>query len=485
MFVPVAEAGRLFNTGDGRAIGAEAQRTGARRRHTLAPPGPDWDSSASDDNPDATRVVRPRPSGRRAPQAAAPEPPAPPPQRPGGSDATLSSLPGGGDSLLPFAMPLLQLLAQLRTLRQADPAPLRDRTAAALQSFEARAEKAGHTPDQVRRAHYALCDSLDEAVLNTPWGNTPVWQRSGMVASFHPAIGPGRFFDALRQVQNRAAEMRPVLELMVVCLSLGVMGRFREQPNGASEVGALRAEASRALLADAPAPGPLSAQWQGVDAPFRRRRARLPLWVGAVLVLALGGGAFLLLGQRTNEAGDAMFARMLAAPPAQMPKLSRDAALPPPPAPPAPAEPGVQDRLRARLGALAASGAVVLAGTPATPVLRLPEAALFPAGSATPGAQAEPLLGAVAEALRPEGGRLRVLGYADDRPVRTVLFPSAFKLTAARAEAVRAVLGKALGPAVPVSAEGRGAADPLAANATAEGRAQNRRVEVVLDGAAP
>jgi len=118
-------------------------------------------------------------------------------------------------------------------------------------------------------------------------------------------------------------------------------------------------------------------------------------------------------------------------------------------------------------------------------VLRLPERVLFLPGSATPGPQAAPLLQAVAEALRPEGGRLRVVGYTDDRPVRTVLFPSAFKLSAAQAQAVRAALAHTLGPALPIATEGRAAADPVAPNTTAENREQNRRVEVVLDGAPP
>ena len=387
--------------------------------------------------------------------------------------------------MLLFAMPLLQLLARLRTTAvQADPAVLRERTDAELHAFEARALKAGLPADQVRRGQYALCESLDDAVLNTPWGAHSAWARHTAVAAFHPAIGPGRFFDALRQAEAKAATMRPVLELMVLCLSLGMMGTYRDRPDGAAAAEALRTAAVAALLAvSPPAPDTLAADWKGVDAPYRRRRARLPVWVAGVAALAAAGGVFLLVSLRVNAAGDALFARMLAAPPLQMPAIAR-APAPPLPPPPVPSEPTAQDRLRSRLASGHAAG-IVVAGTPSVPVLRLPERVLFLPGSATPGPQAAPLLQAVAEALRPEGGRLRVVGYTDDRPVRTVLFPSAFKLSAAQAQAVRAALAHTLGPALPIATEGRAAADPVAPNTTAENREQNRRVEVVLDGAPP
>ena len=381
-------------------------------------------------------------------------------------------------------MPLLQLLARLRTTAVvADPAALRERTDAELHAFEARATKAGLPADQVRRGQYALCESLDDAVLNTPWGAGSAWARHTAVAAFHPAIGPGRFFDALRQADAKAATMRPVLELMVLCLSLGMMGAYRDRPDGAAAVESLRtASVATLLAASPPVPAALAADWAGVAAPYRRRRARLPVWVAGAAALAAAGGVFLLANLRVNAAGDALFARMLAAPPAHMPAIAREPAPPLSPPPVAP-EPTAQDRLRSRLAGTGAG--VVVAGTPGVPVLRLPERALFPAGSATPGPQAAPLLQAVAEALKPEGGRLRVVGYTDDRPVRTVVFPSAYKLSAAQAEAVRAALAQALGPARPISAEGRAAADPVAPNTTAENREQNRRVEVVLDGAPP
>ena len=413
----------------------------------------------------------------------------------------MPALGGGAPSLLAPAMPLLELLGRLRTMAaQPDAAALRASTEAALRGFEARAGEAGVPPGQVRRGSYALCESLDDAVLNTPWGAaSQAWARQPLAAALHPDVGPGRFFDALRQAEAKPDAMRAVLELMVLCLSLGMLGRYRARPDGTAEAEALRQSALAALAAQSPpVPEALAQTWKGADAPFRPRRARLPLWVAATVAMALAGAAFLLFSLGVNRAGDAVFAQLLAAPPAHMPAIARDPPPAPPPPPPLP-EPTARDRLASRLAAQVDGGILDVAGTPAVPIVRLPARVLFPDGAATLGPQAAPLLHVVADALRPEGGRLHVVGYTGGRPVRTVLFPSAFKLSAAQAESVRAVLARAVGaPPAPapgraggqargalVTAEGRAGADPLVPDGAADAAERNRRVEIVLEGAPP
>ncbi len=431
----------------------------------------------------APRIARPQPGGRRAKLTA--EEPAP--ATADGLQTLAGARPAEANapSLVTPAMPLLQLMARLRTMAtQPDAADLRDRTDAEIRAFDGRAEKAGVPADLVRRASYALCASLDDLVLNTPWGARGAWADKPLVASFHAAVGPDRFFDLLRQAQEKGPAFRPVLELMYLCLSLGLMGQFRRLPDGTAEIEAFRAETATVLARQVPPPAPeLAAHWRGVAAPFRARRTRFPLWVAASLGVAVVGGLFLLLSLRLNEESDALFGRMLAAAPSHMPVVTRQAVPAPPPAAPPPAEPSVQDRLRARLAGTAPT--VVVAGTPTTPILRIPDQALFASDAAVLQAGAKPLLEAVAAALKPEPGALQVVGYTDDRPVRTVLFPSSFRLSAAQAQAVRAALATALADPKRLRAEGRASANPVADNATAEGREQNRRVEVVLDQPAP
>jgi len=61
-----------------------------------------------------------------------------------------------------------------------------------------------------------------------------------------------------------------------------------------------------------------------------------------------------------------------------------------------------------------------------------------------------------------------------------VQFPSNFQLSAARAQAARALIARALGDPSRITAEGRGEADPLTKNSTPEEREENRRIEIVL-----
>ena len=76
---------------------------------------------------------------------------------------------------------------------------------------------------------------------------------------------------------------------------------------------------------------------------------------------------------------------------------------------------------------------------------------------------------------------MRVIGYTDDQPIRTIAFPSNFQLSTARAKEASAIIGASVGDASRLSAEGRADADPIATNSTPEGRERNRRIEVVLN----
>ena len=135
---------------------------------------------------DAERtVIRPVPGGR---PAAAPEPAQRPPEAaPGGPmprGEAVESVAMGVNPLVAAAGPLLQLLARLRnTLNQPDPAELRERTVRAMRAFEEQTRASGLPIELIRPAHYALCASLDDVVLNTPWGSTGVWDARSLVST--------------------------------------------------------------------------------------------------------------------------------------------------------------------------------------------------------------------------------------------------------------------------------------------------------------
>ena len=221
------------------------------------------------DNPfaepeDDRTVFRPMPGGQRAAARVAPRPAvsaplrpelrreepkreeprrAEPPPIPPGAD--LQTLVGAfTNPLIAAAAPLLQLLARLRnTAAPPDQGDMRDRTAREMREFERRAREAGVPMEQMRPAHYALCASLDDVVLNTPWGAHGRWRERTLSASFHGDTGAGEgFFDQIRLMRQDPAKHLAVLELMYLCMALGFMGPFRAAPDGAERMDRIRAQ---------------------------------------------------------------------------------------------------------------------------------------------------------------------------------------------------------------------------------------------------
>lgn len=398
----------------------------------------------------------------------------------------------GGDQLTAAAAPLLQLMARLRNTANApDTGDLRERTVRQIRLFEQQARDNGVPMEQLRPAHYALCASLDDVVLNTPWGSGGRWGESSLVSTFHQEVRSGeRFFDLLRQMCDNPGKFLPVIKLMYLCMSLGFIGQYRLSRRGTADIDRVREETYAVIARQEQAANPeLSPHLKGINAPYRPSRVRVPLWVVAALGLGLVAGLFLWFSTTLNSASDDVYARLQAAPPAKMPAITRapivkvEAPSPtpmPPPTPAPPPEPTSLDKLRQFLQPEIAKGLVVVIGTAAQPLVRINNRGMFPSGSATVQAKFKPLLERIGLALKTEPGAVRVIGYTDNQPIRTVAFPSNFQLSAARAQAAGALITASMGDASRMTAEGRGDADPIAPNTTAEGREENRRIEVQL-----
>ena len=456
------------------------------------------------DDSDRT-VIRPVPGGRR-PAAPAPEaspfaaPPGdspfgPPPAAarpayapepfaaaPRASDAP-ESIGMGGGPLIAAAGPLLQLLARLRnTLNAPDSGDLRERATREIRRFEEAARAQNIPMEQLRPAHYALCASLDDVVLATPWGSQGAWAARSLVSTFHQEVRSGeRFFDVLTQLRQNPGNFLPVLELMYFCLSLGYMGRYRLSPRGPAEIDKLREDTYAVIRRQRPAgEAALSPHWQGLNAPYRAHKFTVPIWLTGIValgLLALLYGSFLFA---LNRRSDAVFEAAVTAPPATMPNIVRAQPVVAPPEP-QPQGPTILDRIAGFLSPEIAAGKVSVLGTVNQPVVRINNQGLFGSGSATVEADDIPLLRKIGTALARESGTVVVTGYTDNQPIHTLQFPSNFELSAARAGAAAAILDQTIGDESRITAKGMGDADPVGDNATADGRAQNRRIEIVLN----
>lgn len=113
-------------------------------------------------------------------------------------------------------------------------------------------------------------------------------------------------------------------------------------------------------------------------------------------------------------------------------------------------------------------------------VLRLSDSVVFDSGNDEVKGAALEILKRVAGELKDRKVTVRVEGHTDDRPIKTVRFRSNWDLSTARATAVVVAFSKdGIGPDR-LSAAGYAEFHPLASNETAEGRAQNRRVDIIV-----
>jgi type VI secretion system protein ImpK len=437
------------------------------------------DNPFAEPNDSDRTVFIPAPGGRRsapAPQAAPPPPSPPTASIADGPDRILT----GSNPLLAAAASLLALLARLRnTARAPDAGDLRERAVAELRHFEQQARDGGVVMEQLRPAHYALCASLDDVVLATPWGNESSWAARSLVSTFHQQVRSGEgFYAVLKQLIQSPGTNLAVLELMYFCLSLGFQGQYRLSPRGPAELDRVREDLYALIMRQRGArEAGLSPHWQGVDAPYKPRRGEVPLWVGGAAALAILGAIFLWMTLSLNTASDSVMESLLQAPPTAMPQIARQSPLTPPPPP---AEPGSLDHLRGFLAPEIAAHLVTVVGTEAVPVVRISGTGMFASGSADLEPRFLGLLHRIGEALKTEPGAVTIAGYTDNQPIRTVRFPSNFQLSAARAAEASKVIGQSIDNPGRLTPEGRADADPLAPNTTPAGRNMNRRIEVIL-----
>lgn len=105
---------------------------------------------------------------------------------------------------------------------------------------------------------------------------------------------------------------------------------------------------------------------------------------------------------------------------------------------------------------------------------------LFRSGSSRASGESEPVLRRLADVLIDSPNNVVVEGFTDNRPIRTIAFPSNWELSSARAATVvRLFVEFGVAPER-MAAVGYGEFRPVADNGTAEGRAKNRRVVLVI-----
>ncbi|CAI8695769.1 type VI secretion system protein TssL, long form [Burkholderia pyrrocinia] len=385
------------------------------------------------------------------------------------SQARVERVRAARNPLLEVAQPLLRMLADMPASLDSLAAVtgLRQLIAREVTVFGSVCDKASLPWTHLAAVRYALCTALDEAASRTQWGRG-IWAEHGLLVAFEgEADGGEKFFLLIGRMAADPDEYIDVLEVMYHILSLGFEGRYSVVPDGHRHLEQIR-QRLRSLVGDARGTthAELSPHWRG-EAPGKMRILKsLPVWAtagtAALIVFALFAWyKYLLLSH-----GEAVEAGILAIGQIDPVRI-----------------PIAHERLRlsSLLKDEIASGAVAVDEGERGSMIVFRGDDMFRPGQSAPRPALEPILRKIAQKIERVKGRVVVTGHSDNQPIQTREFPNNRVLSERRAALVADILKSHGVSADRVTSIGKGDAQAVANNATADGRARNRRVEIFVE----
>ncbi|RJT40570.1 type VI secretion system protein TssL [Mesorhizobium waimense] len=386
--------------------------------------------------------------------------------------------------------PLLEFAPELESaLPPENPEALRTRLLDELVRARDTAMAAGSSMERADQAAWVVAALLDDLALNTPWGGASAWPRQPLVVMLRGDVDAGtQFFTRLDELERHPNRDRELLELQYHCLALGFRGKYRVPGrSGDRSINAVRVAAAR-FLRDADAEGaPLSPNWKGVIASDEPQRFIVPIWVMALAAAVIATAIHVGLSMGLSSQAVELSALVRALPPPTRADITR--ASPKVDEPP-PEAVTVDFALLPEFEAGAPADLKrALSGTESVSLARLviqatnPE--LFQSSRATLTEGFEPLIGSIAKVILANQeliGKITVVGHTDSIPLqRSNPLSTNQRLSEERAATIAEMLVQNGVAQDRVRSEGRAATDPVADDSTREGRALNRRVEVLVE----
>lgn len=317
---------------------------------------------------------------------------------------------------------------------------------------------------------YSICTALDEAIIIKPWAQDFGWSQSNLLNHFEgDNDGGNKFFLLIGRLSMTPHEYMDVLEIMLRILGLGFEGRYSIIENGERHLNKIRQrlltlvqskQESVSAPLSAPATSPVIRQARRWEVP--------PVRISALLSFVLVTACFItykyLLMVPENRYAEQIVA------------LAKNPPIPKP-------LPLLQAKLRL---------SVLLKNEIAQNLLRVQENAgysvvtihgdsMFKVGGFSVLNARIALLSRIAAEIARVKGKVRIIGYTDSMPINKPGIPNNKVLSEKRAQSVALLIQQGGTAAKDIYIEGRGDEDPLASNATKEGRSQNRRVDIFVD----
>ncbi len=389
---------------------------------------------------------------------------------------------GSSNPLVAAAANLLILLGRLRTgLVEMDSGPLIDHVTREIDLFERNALQSGVSSQDATDAKYALSATADDIVQNLPGADRSVWIQYSMVARFFGERSSGvGFFQKVDEAMKTPGQRFHLLELILTCLSLGFEGQYRTAPNGSVDLARVRAAIYETLRRVQPRPDDdIAVKWEAVPLGGGRRYGGTPIWlvaaIAAMMVVALFATLSTLLTRQGAQVRDGILALH-----AGRPAITIERTKPIEKPYVAPESTQLQ-RIRASLAEEIEAGAVEVDRNNEFIYVRVGDVLRFGSGSADLKSEFSVLAASIGRTLGAEEGPIRVVGHTDSvRPSGRGRYKTNETLSVARAQTVADILKQYISDPARIGVEGKGAVEPIADNATRDGRATNRRVEIMI-----
>jgi type VI secretion system protein ImpK len=377
----------------------------------------------------------------------------------------------GLPELVQLASPLLTVISQLKQLDGSnDIANLHQYLSTLVTQFTAKAKKSiDH--EVVNKASYALCASMDEAILNTPWGENSAWSQKPLLSLFHQeTYGGEKFYSILDEEVKADLKHFDLIELMYILLSLGFLGKLRIDKQGQIKAEKIRANTYQLLIKNRNRfKRELSDNTEAIASQKNRLYSFIPIWILVALLTLAAFGVYQQWLVALNKKSDMVVSEL-----ASLIPIQQEESLP---------EDQVREEilfLRKLLQQEIDLGVLSVNDYHNRSAVILHSNELFASGSTEISKAFYPILDKISKAMESLPGRILVSGHTDSNSIRTARYPSNWHLSLARASAVVKYMSASADLKARLLPEGRGDSEPVADNNTAEGRATNRRVVIEL-----
>jgi type VI secretion system protein ImpK len=382
----------------------------------------------------------------------------------------LSEISNALNPLLAAARPLLCALAQMpgeldagfvghyRTLLERE-----------VHLFQTLCDQANLRREHVLAVRYCLCTALDEAANNTPWGGRGIWAGKSLLVTFHGESEGGiKLFQIIGRLAGSFQEHGDVLEIIYHLLGLGFEGRYSMRPDGRKQLDDIRQQLLTQLSQRRdPVTPVLSPGFQGAISGQLRKMRRVPVWLSSGIALLLMLSLFGLYSHRMTVLTETVQQRIDAVGENLPPPVHRTV-------------PEGKLRLKTLLADEIVRGLLTVDEDEHHSRVIFRGDAMFVPGQKTVNALLRPVINKAALEIARVGGAVTVTGHTDSQPIHSTAFPSNQVLSEKRAAEVAALLQSGGVPAKRITVTGKGDTVPMADNRSKTGRAQNRRVEILV-----